>query len=162
MSSLSLRAAAAAFLVLTACADDDTADDGPPPPAPETLFDMLPAASPGKLRGVWQSTQTQPNGTVEIRLRFMEKYAVGAAKCVATGSETAVLTGGAVGLETTALDAATGKLTVGALGFQKQEGNILCQVSLPANTYDFTIEGETLSLAVGEAKLNTSFTKVGD
>jgi hypothetical protein len=159
MSSIKSRVAAVAFLVLTACASEDDSD---PPPAPETLFDTLPAASPDKLRGVWQSTQTQQNGTVEIRLRFMEKHLVGAAKCLAKGSDTPVLAGGSVGLDTSALDAATGKVTVGTLALQKQEGNLICQLSLQGNTYDFTIENGTLTLAVGNAKLNTVFTKVGD
>jgi hypothetical protein len=159
MSSPFLRALTATFLVLTSCASND--DDGPSPPAPETLFETLPAASPGKLRGVWQSTQTQPNGTVEVRIRFMERYAVGAARCLVTGSDAPVITGDSVELETTALDAATDKLTLGALALKKQEGNLVCQASLPGNTYDFTIEGETLTLSVGDAKLNTPLTKVG-
>ena len=111
---------------------------------------------------MWQSTQTQPNGTVEIRLRFTDSYLVGAAKCVANGSDTPVIAGSTIGLDTTALDAATGKLTIAALTMEKQEGNLVCQAGLPGNTYDFTIAEGTLSLAVGDAKLNTSFTKVGD
>src|SRR4051794_40984149 len=98
MSSTAIRAAAsAAFLILTACAADD-GDKLPPPPAPETLFDTLPAATPDKLRGVWQSTSTQPNGTVEIRLRFIEHYLVGAAKCTPKGSDTSVIAGASISL----------------------------------------------------------------
>ncbi|MBX3198586.1 MAG: hypothetical protein KF894_10670 [Labilithrix sp.] len=162
MSSLATRAATAAFLFFTACASESDGDAPPPPPEPETLFETLPAASPNTLRGVWQTTQTASNGTVELRLRFMDRYVVGAAKCVATGSDTAVIAGGSIGLETTALDAATGKLTIGSLGFEKVEGNVKCQGGLPANTYDFTIVDDTLTFAVGEAKLNAAFTKIGD
>ncbi|MBX3205432.1 MAG: hypothetical protein KF764_10205 [Labilithrix sp.] len=162
MSSLVTRAAMAAFVLLTACASETDGDSPPPPPAAETLFDTLPAATPNTLRGVWQTTQTASNGTVELRLRFMDRYVVGAAKCVATGSDTPVIAGGSIGLDTTALDAATGKLTIGSLGFEKQEGNIKCQGGLQANTYDFTIEDNTLTLTVGNAKLNAAFTKVGD
>ena len=161
MSFVPHRLAGFALLVLTACGSDSDSD-APPPPAPETLFDTLPAATPDKLRGVWQSTQTQTNGTVEIRLRFTDAYLVGAAKCIANGSDSPILAGATIGLDTTALDAATGKLTIGALNIQKQEGNLVCQAGVPGNTYDFTIADGTLSLAVGDAKLNTSFTKVGD
>jgi len=163
MSSLILRAAGA-FLLLAACSSDSNdADSTPPPPAPETLFDTLPAASPNVLRGVWGNTQNQATGTIEIRLRFVEKYVVGAAKCTPKGEgATSVIAGGSIGLATDALDAATGKLTIGSLGFQKQEGNLLCQVSLPANTYDFTVADKTLTLAVGAATVSPSFEKVGD
>ncbi|MBX3261137.1 MAG: hypothetical protein KF782_15745 [Labilithrix sp.] len=162
MSSLSTRAATAAFLVLTACTSEGDDDAAPPPPAPETLFEALPAASPNTLRGVWQTTQTASNGTVELRLRFMDRYVIGAAKCVVTGSDTGVIAGGSIGLDTAALDAATGTLTIGSLGFEKQEGNVKCQGGLPANTYDFTIVDNTLTLTVGGAQLNAAFTKIGD
>jgi hypothetical protein len=33
---------------------------------------------------------------------------------------------------------------------------------VPGNAYDFTIENGILTLTVGGAKLNTSFTKIGD
>lgn len=161
MSSIGIRLASLALLAVTACASESDSS-APAPPAPETLFDTLPAATPDKLRGVWQSTQTQTNGTVEVRLRFTDSYLVGAAKCVANGSDTPVIAGSTIGLDTTALDAATGKLTIAALSMQKQEGNLVCQAGVPGNTYDFTIADGTLSLAVGDAKLNTSFTKVGD
>ncbi len=161
MSSIGIRLASLALLAVTACASESDSS-APAPPAPETLFDTLPAATPDKLRGVWQSTQTQTNGTVEIRLRFTDSYLVGAVKCVANGSDTPVIAGSTIGLDTTALDAATGKLTIAALSMQKQEGNLVCQAGVPGNTYDFTIADGTLSLAVGDAKLNTSFTKVGD
>lgn len=161
MSSFWTRAAAVAFLSLTACSSD-AGSDTPPPPAPETLFDTLPPATAGTLRGVWQSMRTQPNGTVDLRLRFTDGHLVGAAKCIANGSDTAALAGGSTGLDTTALDAATGKLTIGQLVFEKQEGNLLCKAGLPGNTYDFTIADGTLTLAAGAAKLDTSFTKIGD
>jgi hypothetical protein len=156
------RAAIAIAFLLTACSSDDNTDSGPPPPAPETLFETLPAASPEKLRGVWQSTQTQPDGTVELRVRFTDKYLVGAAKCLAKGSDTPVVAGGSIGLETTALDAATGKVTFGTLGVLKEEGGLRCEASLPGNTYDFRIEGSSLSFSVGNAKLNLALTKIGD
>jgi hypothetical protein len=160
MSSSLLRATiGGAFVVLTACSSDGTAASATPPPAPETLFD---AASPNVLRGVWGNTQEQPNGTIEIRLRFIDKYLVGGAKCTPKGGGASVIAGGSIALNTEALDAATGKLTIGTLGFQKQEGQLLCQVSLPANTYDFTVAETTLTLAVGAAKVSPSFEKIGD
>ena len=162
MSSSLLRLlVASTAVVLAACSSDDAAS-APPPPAPETLFDTLPAATPNVLRGVFGNTQTQTNGTIEIRLRFMEKYVVGGAKCTPTGGGAPVIAGGSIALTTDALDAATGKLTIGALGFQKQEGNLLCQVTLPGNTYDFTVTGATLTLKVGAATVSPSFEKVGD
>lgn len=161
MSSSTLRAAVAALALLTACSSGGAEDDAPPPPAPETLFGTLPAATPDKLRGVWQSTQTQENGTVEIRLRFVDKYLVGAAKCSAKGGPE-VIAGGSIGLSTTALDAATGKVTFGTLGFQKEENGLRCEVALPGDTYDFTIADGALSLAKGNARLSTTFTKIGD
>jgi len=161
MSLIPSRLTAFAFVVLTACGSDSDSD-APPPPAPETLFDTLPPATADKLRGVWQTTQEQTNGTVEIRLRFTDGYLVGAVKCLANGSDTPVLAGATTELDTTALDAASGKLTIGALSMQKQDGNLICQGGVPANTYDFTIAEDTLTLAVKDAKLNTSFTKVGD
>lgn len=156
-------AAAACFasLLLTACSSDD-GDKLPPPPAPETLFADLPAATPEKLRGVWQNTSKPQGGTVELRLRFMEHYVVGAAKCTADGSDTPVIAGSSIGLETTALDAASGKATFATLGMVKEANQLHCEASVPGAAYDFTIKDGVLSFTTSNAKLNVTFTKVGD
>lgn len=161
MSSPLHRAAIAAGLFLFACSSSSD-DSGPPPPTPESLFQGLPAATPDKLRGVWQTTQDASGGTVELRLRFVEKYLVGAAQCTTTDKSVSVIAGASIGLDASGLDAATGKVTFGALTLHKQENGLDCQAALPGNTYDFKIDGGTLSLSVGDAKLNTTFTKVGD
>lgn len=163
MSSSILRAAIAAALVLGACSSDSSSSSGPPPPAPETLFDTLPAATPDKLRGVWENKQDQSGGSIDLRVRFIEKYVVGAAKCTATGSDTGVIAGGNIGLVTTDLDAATGKIEFGTLGLSKTENGLQCEASLPGGTYNFTIKDGALSLTRSDgAVLQGSFTKIGD
>ena len=42
------------------------------------------------------------------------------------------------------------------------DGNLVRQAAVLGNSYDFTIAEGTLTLAVGDGWLNTSFTKVGD
>ncbi len=161
--SFSLKhAAMAVFATVVACAAEDSTDNGPPPPAPETLFDTLPAATPDKLRGVWKTTTTQGVVTLELRIRFTERYVVGAAKCTVKDSDQSVLVGGSTGLVTQALDAASGKVEMGSLGFQKTENNLQCGASLPGDNYDFTIEEGTLSFRTATARLSTTFTKIGD
>src|SRR4051794_18420183 len=113
MSSLIARIAIGLFVLSTACTSSTSNGDSAQPPKPETLFDTLPAATPTTLRGVWQTIQTQTNGTAEVRLFFTDKYLVGAARCSATGSNTPVIAGGSIGLDTSALDAATGTVTFG-------------------------------------------------
>lgn len=104
---------------------------------------MFPAASADKLRDAWQSTQAQPNGTVEVRRRFMEKGAA----CVPNRSDTAV----SVGLEARA-GAAAGDLPMSEL---------IGHAATSGKTYGITIAERTLTLAVSNTKLNNSFTKIG-
>lgn len=160
MSSFWMGAPAVAFLSSSACRSN-SGEGTPPPPAPETLFDTSPPATTGELRGVWQSMRTQPNGTVDLRLHFTGGHLAGAAKCVANGSDTAVIAGSSIQQASKALDAATGALMLGELVFEEQAGNLVCKAGLPGNTHDFTIAGGTLTLAAGASKLDTPFDKIG-
>jgi len=60
------------------------------------------------------------------------------------------------------LDAQAGALTMAALGSQDQQGNLFFEASLPGTTHDITIADDTLTLTAGAARLNTTFTKIGD
>lgn len=151
----------AALVVLSACSSDPSTSDDPPTPAPETLFDSLPAASPNKLRGVWSTTQEQAGGTIEIRIRFIEKYIVGAAKCSPKAGD-AVIAGGTIGLDTTALDAANGKVTIGSLVMDKKTDTVQCQAQVPGGSYDFTVEDAKLTLTMPNAAGSLQLAKVGD
>lgn len=145
------------------CTSDAATNNGSVPPDPQTLFgDHLPAPTPAKLRGVWQNIQPQTNATIELRIGFVDRYLVGAAKCSAVNDGPMVIAGGSVGLDTAALDAATGKVTFGTLELLKEENGLHCELALPGNTYNFTIADGKLSFTTGDAKLNPIFTKIAD
>lgn len=164
MSSSSFRVALAAALLSTACSSEVANQSATltPPPDPETLFDDLAAPTPEKLRGVWHLTQKADGGTLELRLRFVEKYLVGAVKCTPDGSDAFVIAGDSIGLQTDDLDAASGKASFATLGLEKTDNGIKCGMTLPGDDYDFTIEDGTLSFTTETAKLAATFTKVGD
>ena len=162
MPSLAVRTAATALLFFAACSSKDKGpSDSGLPPDPETLFEDLPAATPNTLRGVWQSTRPENNGTTELRLRFMDKYLVGAAMCFTEGADLGVLAGDTTDLETSSLDTAAGTVKIGSLGFQKQDGIVSCVGGMPAATYNFAIVDNTLTLTTNNVRLPT-LTKIGD
>ncbi len=159
----SMKAFASVVLVASyaaGCSSSDAATT--PPPTPESLFDAPPAATPGKLRGLYTlATQQQAGGDIEVRVRFIQDYAVGAAKCTPAGGGTPVIAGKSISMQTDALEAGTGKLTMGALVFQKQEGNLICGGGIQqGGTFDFTVDGTSLTLTLSNAKLTA--TKIGD
>lgn len=172
MSSLFLRSSGTALLLgfLCACTSDATSGSDVQPPDALTLFptpDLAPTTTPDKLRGVWQNSQAQTNGTIDLRIRFIERYVVGAARCTATNGPT-VIAGGSIGLDTADLDSdihagKTGKITFGTLGLLKEENGLHCEVALPGNTYVVTIaEDGSLSFTTGDAKLSLTFKKIAD
>lgn len=164
MQSFAVRAARAALVLLVACScsgKDKGPSDSGLPPDPETLFEDLAPATPNTLRGVWQSTRSENNGTTELRLRFMDKYLVGAAMCFKDGADLGVLAGDTTDLEASSLDAATGTVTIGALGFQKEDGIVSCVGGMPAATYSFAIVEDALTLTTNGVRLPT-LTKIGD
>lgn len=162
-TSSTLRGAAlAAALVLVGCSDDPAGNTPPPPPEPETLFDALPAATPDTLRGVWGAVQEQEAGTIEMRVRFMEDYVVGAAKCTPAGGSASVIAGGSTGLVASDLDASAGTIEFATLGLIATDDAIRCEVTIPGGTYDFAIEDGGLTLTTSTARLAIPFTKVGD
>jgi hypothetical protein len=160
MNSFLFRASAASLLVLAACS---SSDDGSAPPDPVKNFDPLPAATPGKLRGVWETKQEQAQGTIEVRIKFTDGFAVAAARCTYTvaGAPPAILAGTSVSLTTTALDAPTGTFTIPAIEFQKQDGQAVCLLKVAGSTYDFKVEDTKLS-ATGAGVALPQLTKVGD
>lgn len=160
--SLLILSTTSVSVSLVGCSSDSS---DTPAPQPETLFDNLPAPSPNKLRGVYMSTVEQPSGTVEIRLRFTEGYVVGAGKCTfkAAGVDPIVAGGSvSVSLDNATLDAATGKLTMSNLTFQKTVGNATCQAGLQGASYDFKVEEDKLTLTAAGAVGALSFKKIGD
>jgi hypothetical protein len=164
-SFLPLLLLASSTALLLGCSSDSDSDS-PAPPAPESLFDNLPGPSPNKLRGVYQTTVEQASGTVEIRLRFTQGYVVGAGKCTyKTAGVEPITVGGSVtvdALDNATLDAATGKVTIQTLNFQKTVGNATCQAGLQGASYDFKVEEDKLTLSVPGAINSLSFKKIGD
>jgi len=155
-------------LMVGACSSDADSESSSSTtgPAPETLFDTLPAPTPSKLRGVYQSTVEQPSGTVEIRLRFTEGNVVGAGKCTyKTAGVEPITVGGSVGvaaLDAATLDAASGKLTITTLDFQKTVGQATCRAGLQGGSFDFKVEEDKLTLSMPNAVNSLSFKKIGD
>jgi hypothetical protein len=153
-----------ALFVLAACSS--STDSGPAPPTSESLFDpALPPASPNKLRGVWSQggVQTQAAGTIEVRYRFLEKYVVGAVKCVPASGGGEVIAGKTIALDTTDLDAASGKLSMGALVMDKKTDTFQCVGGNPnSGTFDFKITDNKISLTVAGAVGSIDLIKVND
>lgn len=143
--------AAAALLFLAACTQT-TQEKG------ESLFEGLDPPTLNKLRGVYSSTaNVSSSETVEIRLRFTDGSVIGAGKCVKTGAAPVVATAEAV-LDTSALDAPTGKLSVQELLMKKDT----CEAGLPAATYDFKVEEDKLTLWIQGQTNERIYKKIGD
>jgi hypothetical protein len=143
------------------CASDE--EEPPPPPSPETLFDTLPPPSPNKLRGVYMVSVEQSGGTVEIRIRFTDGYVVGAGKCTfKDASIEPIITGGSVRAAISSLDAATGKVTVPDLQFEKKTDRAICQAGLQGAEYDYKVEEDKLTLTSPKSVGELTFKKIGD
>src|SRR5689334_19986348 len=101
--SLACLLLGALVLPLAGCSDD---------PPEEKLFDDLPAPSPNKLAGVYQTIVTEAGMTTEIRLQFLDGSIEGALKCTPKNGHAALTVGGKSDMQTDALDGAKGKIAV--------------------------------------------------
>jgi hypothetical protein len=146
-------------IALGACSSDEEA---PPTADPASVFETLGAATPNKLRGVWEQKSDDNGKTVQTRLRFAEGQAIGAARCIPADRSRSLVTGGGASLSTTALDEARGKFTLGAVNFRKTDGDLVCSVVFAGNTYDFTITEHKLALTTANSTASITFEKVGD
>ena len=156
---MSLRRGALLVALVAALAGCEGDEDAP---APDTLFGAHPAPTPSKLRGVYRTAIEEPGVDIEVRLRFGEGFLVGAVRCTPTAGGAATEAGGKVDLTTTALDAATGKLTVATNLEMKAAG--ACEATFRAATYDFEVKDATLTLVLQGQARNSAlvYTKVGD
>jgi hypothetical protein len=145
---------AAAVLALTACSDA---------PPEERLFEDLPEPTPNKLAGVYQAVITDAGMTTEIRLEFLEGSVEGAVKCTPKNPKYPTLTaGGSATMQTDALEAASGKITVDALTMEKTAEGVFCQAGLRAATYDFKVEELGLTLTTPNTPVALKYGKIGD
>ena len=163
----------AAVAVLLACSSDDksagassssgSSDGGAgAPPDPSVLFDTLPAASPEKLRGVWETKESSATGTITIRLRFTELYLGGVARCTTPAGKT-LDAPQVVGIQTTDVDKKDGTFGMpDGITFAAAEGDFKCKASLPGGNIKFTIAATALKLSIDGVDGTIDFTKVGD
>lgn len=150
------------FAVL-GCSPDNTSDGQSNAPDYKTVFDTLPPPTPNKLRGVWLAKTTAENGTTtDLHLKFTDGFLVGGARCLPKDKSRSVTIGGSAKLETTALDAATGRFTIANLSFSTREGDLTCGTTLAGNTYEFSITERKLTLSITNSGSSSSFEKIGD
>lgn len=161
VSSRWQRSAALAFGLLVSSCGGEEAPETPPYNA---LFDPLPAATPGKLRGVWAFDQTSPEGPAQLRLRFSEGAILAGIKCSYNRpGYDPVIAGQSAGAEITGLDESKGTLVPAqGLSFLSKPDARVCQGTFAKDDYEFTVQDTTLTFTV-KGKLGTLvFQKVGD
>lgn len=167
----------AVFATLLACSSDNkntgassssgaNADDGGGGgggiPDPSVLFDPLPAASPDKLRGVWETKDTVDGVAIATRLRFTDDFVAGNARCTSPAGKS-LDAPNIAGIETTDLDKKDGTVAMpGGIAFAATEGDFKCTTSLPGGNLKFAITGTALALSLEGKDGSIAFTKVGD
>ena len=136
---------------------DAGATSGGGVPDPSTFFDSLPAATPDKLRGVWENKATQSNVEVATRLGFGDGFIGVAVKCTPPGATAFDV----VGYDIDNPDTANGQFEYPGVTVSSDAGST-CGVQLPDGVLEYAVTGTTLKLTQDGADGEIAFTKVGD
>jgi hypothetical protein len=129
----------------------------------QRLFGDLPDPTPNQLSGVYNTIVDTAGLTTEIRLQFDGGTLSGAVHCTPKNPAfAAVDVDGAIGLDTGAIDQASGQFTVGDFQMEQLTDNVDCFGGLRGATYDFKVEGLKLTLTTKSIPEPIIYTKIGD
>lgn len=127
------------------------------------LFDDLDEPTPNVLRGVFQTSGTDGNFDIDVRLRFDDDVLTGAAKCRPRNPKFKEMDlEGEVPLEVSDLDAAEGEFTIPTLSMSADQGELICEAGLRAGTYSYKVEDRKLTLRNKDVAIDLIYGKVGD
>lgn len=129
-------------------------------PDPSDLFNASKAASPDKLRGVWENKYSAGNVDAQLRLGFGNTFIAVALRCTPKGGGDSVNVTDIYGYTIDDPDTGSGSFEYDGLEVGTDAG-IVCAASLPGGVVDYKITGTNLALSQGSGD-GTAFTKVGD